>query len=127
MIPQWLQDITAACPLSIERVEWHDPQLTIGGSDWFFNTVAPWRLLAADKMLTGIYDEGFQQAIRQIIGTTIVGCSTRASAPQIDPCFILSNGHQFEVFSTSALEPWTMSLPRSSILVASPTDPNWAL
>lgn len=126
MSPFWLDQIAAACPLKIERVEWHDPQLTIGGSDWYFNTVAPWRLLSPDRLITGIYDEGFETAIQELVGLTITSCSSSRDAPQIDPCFILSNGRQLEVFSTEALDPWTMKLPQPPILVASPSDPEWA-
>ena len=126
MSPFWLTYVSAACPLRIERVEWHDPQLTIGGSNWYFNTIAPWRLLSPDRLITGTYDEGFEMAVQGLVGLTITGCSSSRHAPRIDPCFILSNGQQLEIFSTCALEPWTMKLPKPPILVASPSDPSWA-
>ncbi len=125
MTPFWLRHIVSSCPLKIERVEWHDPQLTIGGSAWYFNTIVPWRLLSSDRLITGTYDQGFEMAIQELVGLAITGCSSSRDAPQVDPCFILSNGQQLEVFSTCASEPWTMKLPRPPILVASPSDPRW--
>ncbi|HEX3799737.1 MAG TPA: hypothetical protein VH413_13660 [Verrucomicrobiae bacterium] len=125
MNPFWLNHIVSACPLKIEHVQWHDPQLTIGGSSWGFNTIVPWRLIDAKKMIVGSDDEGFENAIKTLVGIQIIDCTTHERCKN-DPCFVLSNGHQLEFFSTTTLEPWTMKLPKPPILVASPGDPKWA-
>lgn len=125
MNPFWLKHIISACPLKIQRVEWNDPQLTIGGSDWHFNAIAPWRLFDWKKLIIGSDDKGFEAAIKKLVGLDITDCLTSQRA--IDPCFILSNGQRLEFFSTCALEPWTMKLSEAPILVASPRDPKWSI
>jgi hypothetical protein len=124
MRPFWLNHIVSACPLKIERVDWHDPQLTIGGDGWGFNAIIPWRMFDSEKMIAGSGEEGFEQAIKSLVGIQIVGCTTRDECKS-DPCFALSNGQQLEFFSNCTLEPWTMKLPKPPTLVASPGDPEW--
>lgn len=124
MNPFWLDHIVSACPLKIERVEWNDPQLTIGGTGWSFNAIVPWRLFGAEKMIVDSGGQGFEDAIKALAGSEIVGCVTREGS-KCDPCFILSDGRQLEFFSICTLEPWTMRLPKPPILVASPGDPQW--
>jgi len=124
MSPFWLKHILSVCPLKIERVEWNDPQLTIGGGDWYFNAIAPCCAYDSEKMLTGSSDEGFETFIKTLTGTQIVGCTTREGFKG-DPCFALSDGRRLEFFSTCMLEPWSMRLPKPPILVASPGDPEW--
>ena len=124
MNPFWLDHIVSACPLKIERVEFNDPQITLGGSNWGFNTICPWRLLDSEKMIVGSGDEGFERFIKALAGIQIVECTTRQGCKS-DPCFVLSNGQRLEFFSNCTLEPWTMKLPKPPILVASPGDPNW--
>jgi len=125
MNPFWLKHISSSCPLKIERVDWNDPQLTIGGSGWGLNAMIPWRLLDPTKLIIGSGDEGFEAAIRKLVGVSITDCLASRRELQIDPCFILSNGQQLEFFSTCTLDPWTMKLPKPPILVASPGDPKW--
>ena len=128
MIPSWVGQIAAACPLEIRSIDWQDPQLTIGGDNWYFNTVTPWRILASTGvLLLGSGDEGFETGLRGLIGKSVVDCLPASLGAKIDSCFRLSDGTSLEVFSDCALEPWTMRLPVPPQLVASPTDPSWLL
>ncbi len=121
----WLSIVLASCPLKILRVDWNDPQLTISGQGWGFNTLGPWRLRDSEKMLSGSGDPEFEATIKALIGVEILSCKIANPDFPVDPCFILSNDQMLEFFSDTTYEPWTMGLPKPPSLVAEPGDSRW--
>lgn len=123
MINDLIKSVEKSLPLKIERAEWNDPVLSIGGSGWSFNTTSSWRIVNQSCLVTGCEDDAASEAAAKLKGCIIRSCEAMSVEPALDPRFILSNGTKLEVFSATAVEPWVMRLPGDEpIFVASPTD-----
>ena len=120
----WINWISSACPLKIERAEWYVPQLNIGGRNWYFTAATPWRIVGNEKLMLGCHDKEISEKLHVLVGLNIMGCTPMEVKPLLDPRFALSNGQFLELFSTSSLEPWLIKLPNHPLITAEPTAPD---
>ena len=123
MIDDLIKIISRHLPLRIERSEWNDPVLSIGGENWSFNTTSSWRVVNNSRLIAGAEDNLASEVITTLIGTDIEFCEPMSKNPNIDPRFVLSNGTKLEIFSASGFEPWVLSLPGNEpTIVANPSE-----
>jgi hypothetical protein len=122
----FLELIRRHLPLSINRAEYSDENLSIGGPEWSFNSTSPWRLLADNRLVVGSYDENSYASVANLAGRQIVGAEAQGVRGSMDPSFELDDGAVLEVFSCHFLEPWVLRLPQEPIVVASPSEEDGA-
>jgi len=122
MIETVLHEFTACLPLLLEDASWSDPVLSLSGSGWNFNSLSAWRLRNSERVLVGCSDSNAAEAVRRLIGQSVVRVFAQTSNLVVDPAFELSDGTILEVFATDTFEPWTLHLPSGRIFVASPSD-----
>lgn len=123
MIDDLIKSVARYLPLRIERSEWRDPVLSIGGANWSFNTTSSWRVVNDLHLIVGSEDDLVSEVITSLIGADIESCEPMSKNPDLDPRFILSNGTKLEIFSASGFEPWVLRLPGDEpTIVATPSE-----
>lgn len=104
-------------PIAILNVEWDDPILIVGGVDWSFAIVSPWRIVADETLMLGS-DRATQDSVRNLLyDQMIVSCDIQSKDAPLDLSLSLDNGRVLEVFSVTSLEPWTFSFADTGIFV----------
>lgn len=104
-------------PLSIKIVEWDGDSLVVSGENWSFTTSSAWRVSEGKELLFACWDDQANTRTEELAGLSIVNMSWIANFQPIDPSFVLSDGRRLDVFCSSFLEPWVMSLPDDSVYV----------
>ncbi|MCA9504486.1 MAG: hypothetical protein KC616_15455 [Myxococcales bacterium] len=117
----FLELIRRHLPLLIDRAEYSDENLSIGGREWSFNSTSPWRILAGKRLHVGSYEDDSYAPAAKLVGRQIVRVEAQGSRGSMDPSFELDDGSVLEVFSCHFLEPWILRLPDEPIVVASPS------
>lgn len=63
----FLELIRRHLPLSIDRAEYADENLSIGGPEWSFNSTSPWRLRADSRLLVGSCEDDSYVSIAKLV------------------------------------------------------------
>ena len=91
--------------------------LTLGGTDWNFSTMNPWRLSGRSGIefsLTSV-DAGFKMSV--LLDKEILSFDEVRNDGVIDLQICLSDGLWLQVFSMGDVEDWILNLPRGFTLV----------
>lgn len=107
-------------PLLISNVQWSDPVLVVGGSDWSLAITSPWRLISFGKMMLGS-DQAGPDSLSFLAGKKLISCDAQSKHVDIDVALFIEGGVILEIFSVSNLEPWTLSMHGAMIYVSSPS------
>jgi hypothetical protein len=99
-------------PLNIDRAEFEDPNLIVGGADWSLSSICMWRWVAADGTVISPAQSTVADSIWDLVGDSIV--AVRWSGPQslgVDPTLELRSGGRVELISDAAFDTWVLRLP----------------
>ncbi len=100
---------------------WSDPSLVLSGDGWRMTVTCSWRVTHDDGvMLVGADDTDAAEKVGTIVGAVLTDV---AEASALDPVLIFEDGRRFEVFSSSAIEPWVVDVTGLPVVVASPSAP----
>lgn len=125
MIKEILRAADNSFPFEIKKVDWDPPSLNIIGEDWAFFTMESWRIVNKKEMVIGSSDSSSEihEILEEMVNEKIVGLDFQSKHLIADPVFLLSNEWILEIFSSSKFEPWTLKIPKNSmVFVASPGD-----
>jgi hypothetical protein len=118
---EFLEAVRRQLPLLIERAEFANQNLSLGGPLWSFNALATWRCIAGGRLVAASEDtDGASAFIETVVGRAISRVVSQSSLFPFDPTFILDHGVILEVFSSHFLDPWVMHLPEPPVWVAAP-------
>lgn len=99
----------AHLPARIDRAEFNDPNLIVGGVGWSLSAICCWRWITADGAVVSGDASGAEDRIWDLVGETIVRATWRGpSPPGVDPCFELLSGGQLELFSDASFDTWVL-------------------
>ncbi|MCE9621220.1 MAG: hypothetical protein K8R99_02625 [Actinomycetia bacterium] len=99
----------AHLPTRIDRAEFNDPNLLVGGVGWSLSAICCWRWITADRAVVSGDAAGAEDRIWDLVGETIVRVTWRGPlALGVDPCFELSSGGQLELFSDATFDTWVL-------------------
>ena len=122
MLAKILFDATASCPLEITKTAWIEPTLTIGGNNWSFSTMNPWRIVAPGGIV-GSSDEQNESIIVSLLkNATVVSFSTLKTVLDIDLSIDLNDGRSVQVFAMDMHENWVLRLPNQPTITFVPTN-----
>lgn len=114
MVPNdWEQAFTRhlrpLLPLTIRRVEWQEPSLTLGDDNtWGMAINAAWRVSEPTGVLFGWSSPDAADKVWDLSGLEVVDVLVDRL---VDPSLVLSNGWRLDVFSDDWHDPWVISLP----------------
>ena len=117
---QWIDAADKACPLQIERSEWSDPILLLGGTNWSLSVTAPWRLVRGYIVRIGAYDDGAQSMAANLVGERVTRFRVLDSGSSFDIGVTLSNGDELQVFCASTHENWVLRVPGEATMAFVP-------
>ena len=123
MIEKMLERVRQFLPLKITDANWDGTTFHMHGPAWSFNTLSAWRISSETKVISGCYDADSNALIDSLENLQISSIFVQNNRLKIDPVFLLSNGHQLEIFSTDTFEPWTFNMEGLGFFVASPNAP----
>jgi hypothetical protein len=109
--------VLSCLPLSIESVFWDGDSLLLSSGGWYFRTESAWRVSREGEMQFACWDEDAGDLINGLAGLSVVGVDWVICGQPIDPSMKLSDGRKLDVFCSTSIEPWVMSLPDGSIYV----------
>lgn len=119
-----LNKVKSILPLEILKVDWIGEQLIIEDNNWaIVCSTAWWRIIKDQIMLLGCTDD-IAYKVKELEGLSIVDVMQQSQFLKSDISLILSNGLIIELFSTSSLEPWSVTINGITIY-SSPSDNNW--
>jgi hypothetical protein len=99
----------AHLPARIDRAEFSDPNLLVGGDGWSLSAICCWRWISADGAVLSGDAIGAQDRIWDLVGETIVRATWHGPLVLgVDPCFELSSGGRLELFSDAAFDTWVL-------------------
>jgi hypothetical protein len=108
---EWMAAADARCPLLIERADYDEPQLHLGGSDWSFSASVPWRVVRDYIVRIGASDNQARSFVRELLGQSVIGFRPLVSTPNFDVGFKLTTGDELQVLCTHTHENWVLRLP----------------
>jgi hypothetical protein len=99
-------------PLRIDRAEYEDPTLMLGGEGWSLSAMCVWRWVAADgRVVTGESVEA-SDLVWDLVGDEITAVDwTGPAALGVDPRFELRSGGTLDILSDATFDTWVMHLP----------------
>jgi hypothetical protein len=100
-----------ALPMRIERSEFEDPSLLIGGPSWSLSVTCCWRWISSTGVVNSPGMPAIEDRVWNLVGDTIVAAEWlgRASVG-VDPWFELSSGGSLQLFSDAAFDTWVLDL-----------------
>lgn len=104
-------------PTEINRAEFSDPTLLLGGPDWSMSLTCEWRWVDPKGAVVSSSTVGADDIVWNLVGDQIV--SVEWSGPLAlgdDPLFHLRSGGILRVFSDAAFDTWVLHTP-SLVLV----------
>jgi len=111
-------------PLEISSVKLEGEQLVLEGDSWSLVLATSWwRLVKNGLFLLGCTQEDAHR-INEITGLTIVNITNQSLNTNFDLTLVLSNGVMLESFSTSSLEPWSITFDDTTYY-SDPSDEKW--
>ncbi|MDO6454180.1 hypothetical protein Q4490_11470 [Neptunomonas phycophila] len=115
--PFFIQKVEDAIPLKIERSSYEKEFLSISGSEWSFATSSAWRVISKEGLCFGWESTGSEEEIRTLEGVSVVGVKPLGIG-NLDIQLELDNGRFLESFTAQFYEPWELTLPDKTIIVA---------
>jgi len=98
-------------PLTIERVNWFDPTLTVSGAGWSLALTCPWQITDGRSRLYSWDDPDVANQVPSLVGHVISEVRERSQDAPYDPAFVMSGGLVLEISADSDLDPWVLLLP----------------
>ncbi|HET6993920.1 MAG TPA: hypothetical protein VFI06_03005 [Chitinophagaceae bacterium] len=124
MLNEIYREINKMTPLSISTVSWEGEQLVIGGDSWnIVFATCWWRVLKDEVLVFGCTDNNADK-IKEIKGSNINKIEIQSKLINSDLVLILANGWIIETFSTSSLEPWSLTINKQTFF-SNPSMPQW--
>lgn len=118
MTPQTgIQATSMYCPLRIESVNSSDPVLTLGGLDWNFSTMNPWRLGGKSGVEFSSISVDADSKVSVLLDKEILSFDEVRNDGIVDLQICLSDGLWLQIFSMGDVEDWIVNLPRGFTLV----------
>jgi hypothetical protein len=104
-------------PLRIERAEYSEPTLLLGGADWSLSATCSWRWVDRDGRVIGPSTRGVEDAVWELAGDEIVRAEWFGPASVgTDPLLHLKSGAIVQIVSDATFDTWVVHLP-SLVLV----------
>ncbi|ANP44480.1 hypothetical protein [Candidatus Viadribacter manganicus] len=116
----WIDAADKSCPLRIERSEWDDPVLLLGGTDWSLSVTAPWRIVRGYIMRVGAYDESAKAIAANLIGERVTRFRVLDNSSSLDIGVTISSGDELQVFCASKHENWVLRVPAQATMAFVP-------
>lgn len=117
-------DINRFLPLKIKKTEWIGEQLIIEGEFWsIVMATCWWRILKDDVLIFGCTDENAIE-IKKIEGLKVDRIEFQSKFIRSDFVLFFSNGLILESFSTSSLEPWSITIKEETFF-SNPSEIQW--
>jgi hypothetical protein len=106
-----------ALPLRIDRAEFEDPTLLLGGLGWSLSASCIWRWIMTDgRVLTGESADA-ADAVRDLVGDELVAVTWSGPARfGVDPRFELRSGGWIDMLSDAAFDTWVLHLPEVTLV-----------
>lgn len=98
-------------PLTIERVNWFDPTLTVSGAGWSLALTCPWQITHGRSRLYSWDDPDVANQVPSLVGHVISEVRERSRDAPYDPAFVMSGSLVLEISADSDLDPWVLHLP----------------
>lgn len=114
-----IDELRPVLPLRLESVSWDGFRLALGGEEWGFHTMSPWRLVSADRLVQGC-EEAKEDNLLQTLQGDYIDQTASSGSPDLDPVFMFRSGLILQVFSIHSLEPWTFVTPQGRLYAAQP-------
>lgn len=121
----WFEFATAQCPLRVERAEWNDPVLLLGGAEWSLSASSSWRVVARGAVEYASDDREAAALVASLAGRVVLSFGAVSARVTSDAALELDDGRTMEVFATALIEPWVLKLPRPPVLLPSPSERGW--
>ncbi len=104
-------------PLAIERAEFEDPTLMLGGEGWSFSATCIWRWVSADgQVLTG-ESPGAADLVWDLVGDELTVVNWHGPpVVGLDPRFELGSGGSIDILSDAVFDTWVMHLPTITLV-----------
>jgi hypothetical protein len=104
--------VAALLPMRVERAEFEDPTLLVGGSEWSLSATCAWRWVNKNGHVVSPAEADPADRIWELIGNEIISV-TWSGPPQLglDPSFELRSGGFLDVFSDAPFDTWFMTTP----------------
>lgn len=115
MIEELIVRTHTILPLEIERAQYCDETLLLGGEYWSLCTLGAWRIIQDGHVLTACWDKNSDIHVGSLAHHGIVRVVRQSVLIGLDPAFELSDGRTLEIFSCDTFEPWVLKLPDGAI------------
>ena len=116
----WVGFVNSQLPLPIERAEWEDPVLLVGGSNWSLQTTSTWRIVGRRSLVAGSEEEDSRGRVPELVDRPVIRCSRLTDSPCADLRLELTGGWLLEVFVATCQDAWVLRLPSPPTLVPGP-------
>lgn len=108
--------IAGRLPWRIDRADWIEPTLVLGGSDFTFSLTCPWRVVGVEDLVMSWLLDDIEDRVSDLVGHDIMLVDLAAD-PHGDPRLGLSGGLVLEVFSDTDLDPWVLDSGQDIVIV----------
>jgi len=111
------QVLTDLLPVRINRAEFVEPTLLLGGLSWSLSATCDWRWAKPDGSVVASSTRGVEDLVWDLVGDEITGAHW--SGPQslgLDPSLTLKSGGVVDLFSDASFDTWVFHTP-SLVLV----------
>lgn len=99
-------------PVRIDRAEFAEPSLLIGGPGWSLSAICCWRWVDSDGTVIGADAAGIEDRVWDIVGDEIIAAAWAGPAQLgADPSFTLKSGGVLELFSDASFDTWVLETP----------------
>ena len=117
MVKELIKEFSNQQALEIEKIDWDEYNLFLGGNNWSLNTTSSWRIIF-NSQLFGNSDSEISSKLESLKGTKIVKILSFGDK-DLDFSLVLDNGSEIQFFCNSFFEPWIFRIGDNFILVAS--------
>jgi hypothetical protein len=94
-------------PWRIERAEWTDPTLALGGPAFSLALTCSWRVRDRVGLVYSWQFSDVDERVQDLVGATVVRFEDLDVA-FVDPAMVLDDGRRLELFSDTHLDPWVL-------------------
>jgi len=105
--------------IKIESASFIEHILLLGGGEWNFSSMNPWRIVHDRKVVVSSDNTNANESLASIVGLEIKSIEMINNHYVEDLRLLFSNNRWMQIFSMCDIEHWTINLPDGTTIVHS--------